>query len=66
MKSHASLTLIGFPNSLREPPRKAPISTSKSSLLQSVKTGEVASLPLNCPLGLLRGVPDTTIDEDLP
>lgn len=38
-KSQASFTLIGFPNSFKLPPRKAPISISKSSLLQSLKVG---------------------------
>ena len=62
----ASLTLMGFPSSLPDPPIKAPIYTSKSSLLQSLNDGSVASLALTCPLGLLNYFPLTTIDEDLP
>lgn len=62
----ASLTLRGFPSSLQVPPRKAPIYTSKSNLLQSENDGWVASLALTCPLGLLKGVPEVTTEEARP
>lgn len=43
---HASFTLIGCPSSLVDPPIKAPIYTSKSSLLHYENEGIVASLAL--------------------
>lgn len=63
---HASFTLIGFPSSLTLPPKKAPTSISKSSLLHSLKLGSVASFAFTCPLGLLKSVPLTTTEDALP
>lgn len=51
---------------LAGPPTNAPISTSKSNLLQSVKLGLSAVGGFVCPLGLWRSVPDTTTVEARP
>ena len=63
---HASLTFNGLPSLFVVPPIKAPTYISKSSLLQSEKLGDGASLAFVCPLGLIKSVPLATIDEALP
>jgi hypothetical protein len=63
----ASFTFIGYPKLFVFPPKKAPISNSKSSLLHSEKIGSwVFGSFYTYPLGLRISVPEITTLDDLP